>query len=55
MAVYNVHQALFAKRHKTCKGRKATACRSSKKRCLWASGIKRSFCRKRNTRKNKRG
>ena len=54
MAVYNVHQALFAKRQKSCRGRKNKSCRTSKKKCLWASGTKRSFCRKRKTRKHKK-
>lgn len=32
-----------------CKGRKSATCKRSKRRCLWATGSKRSFCRKRRT------
>ncbi len=47
MATYNVHRALFTKRHSACKGRKSKNCKTAKKKCLWAHGSKRSFCRKR--------
>ncbi len=46
MGTYNIHQALFAKRHKPCKGRKSTTCKTAKKKCLWAHGSKRAYCRK---------
>ena len=49
MAVYNIHKGLFSKKHKTCKGRKSKSCKTAKKKCLWANGSKRSFCRKRKT------
>lgn len=47
MPVYNIHKALFSKRQSKCKGRKTKHCKTSKKKCLWAHGTKRSFCRKR--------
>lgn len=47
MPVYNIHNILFAKRQSKCKGRKNKYCKTAKKKCLWAHGTKRSFCRKR--------
>lgn len=47
MTTYNIHQALFSKKQSKCKGRKHSRCKTSKKKCLWAHGTKRSFCRKR--------
>lgn len=50
MGTYNIHQALFAKRRKPCKGRKRSSCKTAKKRCIWAHGCsKRAFCRKINS------
>ena len=49
MPVYNIHKALFSKRQSKCKGRKIKHCKTAKKKCLWAHGSKRSFCRKRKT------
>lgn len=55
MPVYNIHQGLFAKRQSKCKGRKNKQCKTAKKKCLWARGTKRSFCRKKkSTRKSTR-
>lgn len=54
MPVYNIHKALFAKRQRTCKGRKNKHCKTAKKKCLWAHGSKRSFCRKRKTMRRRR-
>lgn len=53
MAVYNIHNALFSKKQTKCKGRKQNKCKTSKKKCLWANGTKRSFCRKRKTTKKR--
>ena len=46
MAAINL-KSLFTKKRKPCKGRKSRNCKTAKKKCLWASGTKRSFCRKR--------
>lgn len=43
---------MATRKHQRCRGRKRTTCRRSKKRCLWASGTKRSFCRKRKSRRH---
>ncbi len=48
MAVYNV-SGLFRKKQGACVKRTKKACGSAKKKCLWASGTKRSFCRRRRT------
>ena len=54
MPVYNIHRALFSKRQRKCQGRKNKNCKTSKKKCLWAHGTKRSFCRKRKSIKRRR-
>lgn len=42
-------------RRVTCKGRNRRKCGTAKKSCSYASGTKRSFCRKRrSTRRNKK-
>jgi hypothetical protein len=46
MPVYNI-RSLYTKKRRPCKGRKLSGCKTSKKKCLWAKGTKRSFCRKR--------
>ena len=53
MAVYSL-KGLFTKKQSMCKGRKLKKCKTSKKRCLWASGSKRSFCRKRKSTRRRR-
>ncbi len=52
MPVYNL-VPLFRKKQGVCKKRSFKSCKSSKKKCLWASGSKRSFCRKRATRRRR--
>ena len=42
---------LFSKKQKMCQGRTRKVCRTAKKRCLWASGTKRSFCRVKKSRR----
>lgn len=54
MPVYNIHKALFSKRQRKCQGRKNKNCKTAKKKCLWAHGTKRSFCRKRKSTKRRR-
>lgn len=36
-------------RRTTCRGRTKKTCKSAKKSCTYASGSKRSFCRKKST------
>jgi len=43
---------MATRRRIPCKGRKNKTCRRAKKTCRWASGPKRSFCRKRRTRRH---
>lgn len=52
MPTYNL-RGLFSKKRAPCKGRKSRTCKTAKKKCLWASGTKRSFCRKRKTRRHR--
>ena len=47
--MYNIHNALFRKKQSECKGRVKKSCRTAKKKCVWANGTKRSFCRKSKT------
>lgn len=50
MAVYNTRR-LFTKKQKKCQGRTRKSCKTAKKKCLWATGSKRSFCRKSRSRR----
>ena len=52
MPVYNI-SSLYTKKRRPCKGRKLSSCKTSKKKCLFAKGSKRSFCRKRKSTRRK--
>ena len=36
----------YRKKQAPCKGRKRRTCKTAKRKCLWASGKTRSYCRK---------
>ena len=51
--MYNIHNLLFRKKQSQCKGRVQKKCKTAKRKCLWANGSKRSFCRKRKSLKRR--
>jgi hypothetical protein len=40
------------RKHVKCSGRPLKTCRRAKKRCTWAKGSKRSFCRRSKSRRH---